>query len=213
MKRVLLTVVATAAAVSVFAQGTVQFINSSAANGVNAKIYGPESGNYLSKTGNTTAGTPAGTQTYTGAALAGSGYLAQVLAAPGAGAAESSLVAAASAAVSFRTGTGAGYFAPNSGATLSNVAKDAGVATIQVVAWDNSSGLYSTWALASNAWRNGLIAAGRSTLFNVSNIGGDFNTAPYLVGLTSFNFGVPEPSTMALAGLGAAALLIFRRRK
>jgi len=35
-----------------------------------------------------------------------------------------------------------------------------------------------------------------------------------LTGLTSITLnGVPEPSTFALAGLGAAALLIFRRRK
>jgi hypothetical protein len=35
-----------------------------------------------------------------------------------------------------------------------------------------------------------------------------------MTGLTAFTVGiVPEPSTFALAGLGAAALLIFRRRK
>lgn len=33
------------------------------------------------------------------------------------------------------------------------------------------------------------------------------------LGSISLNSGVPEPSTFALAGLGAAALLIFRRRK
>jgi len=37
--------------------------------------------------------------------------------------------------------------------------------------------------------------------------------APPLTGLTSFGVVIPEPSTFALAGLGAAALLIFRRRK
>jgi hypothetical protein len=34
------------------------------------------------------------------------------------------------------------------------------------------------------------------------------------VGMAPFGIGfLPEPSTFALAGLGAAALLIFRRRK
>lgn len=52
-------------------------------------------------------------------------------------------------------------------------------------------------------------ATGTGTLPNYNLFGG--------TGLTSgFNLspvGVPEPTSMALAGLGAAALLIFRRRK
>jgi hypothetical protein len=83
-----------------------------------------------------------------------------------------------------------------------------------MVAWDNSSGLYSTWAQASVAWAFGLIAAGNSGPFNVSAIGGTQNSAPTLTGLQSFNlYFIPEPTTFALAGLGASATLIFRRRK
>jgi hypothetical protein len=48
---------------------------------------------------------------------------------------------------------------------------------------------------------------------NIKNIGG---VPPGLPGLSMESIGltvvVPEPSTLALAGLGAAALLIFRRR-
>jgi hypothetical protein len=99
-------------------------------------------------------------------------------------------------------------------ATLSGVALDASAASVEMVAWDNSSGNYPTWAQAKPAWLAGTIAAGESGIFNLANIGGTFNTPPNLVGLQSFNlYLVPEPSTFALAGLGAAALLIFRRRK
>ena len=61
----------------------------------------------------------------------------------------------------------------------------------------------------------GLIAAGKGGAFTVNNIGGSVNTPPNMPG-QSFNLyiqSIPEPSTFALAGLGAAALLIFRRRK
>lgn len=212
MKKVLLTIAATAFVVSTFAQGTVQFNIRSSANGVRGPIYGVNPDNTMeSRLGNTTAGTPAGTQTYPGAVLSGTQYLAQLLAASGANQAESSLLAASTPPSTFTLV--AGYVDPVL-ATLTGVARDASVATMQVVAWDNTSGLYPTWADAKAAWEAGAIAAGKSALFNVSSIGGDFNTPPYLVGFESFNiYYIPEPSTMALLGLGAAALLIFRRRK
>lgn len=212
MKKVLLTVVATAFVVSTFAQGTVQFNIRSAANGVRGAIYGPQVGApTVSIRGNTTGGTPAGNAVYTGAPLSGSNYLAQLLAAPGLNAAESTLAAASTAPTPFTLV--AGYVDPVL-ATLTGVAKDAPNGTFQVVAWDNSSHQYPTWAAAQTAWNSGLIAAGKSTAFNLTAIGGDFNTPPYLVGFQGFNiYFVPEPSTLALAGLGAAALLIFRRRK
>jgi len=215
MKKTTLTMLALLAAVSVFAQGTVNFQNGTAANGVNTRVYGPEVGNTtVSKTGNTAAQTPTGTQTYTGTPL-GSGYLAQLWAANGASQAEGTLQGATTIST-FRTGSAAGVIGAST-VTLTGVPKDAAAATMQVRAWDNSSGLYPTWAQAEVAWLAGTIAAGKSALFNLSAIGGDFNTPPYPVGLQSFNIytigAVPEPSTFVLAGLGAAGLLIFRRRK
>jgi hypothetical protein len=76
------------------------------------------------------------------------------------------------------------------------------------VAWDNSSGLYPPWTLASQAWSSGLIAAGTTGLSVLDLTFG--NTYVH----DSFNlYFIPEPSAFALAGLGAAALRICGRRK
>jgi Immunoglobulin I-set domain/Immunoglobulin domain len=110
---------------------------------------------------------------------------AQLLAAPGAAQPESSLVPAAPT-TTFRTGNTVGRI-KGVVATLSNVPKDAPVATVQMVAWDNSSGLYPTWTEGFTAWHNGWIAAGKSLPLNVYNLRGDTNPAPALAGLESFN--------------------------
>jgi len=215
MKKTLLTLLALGTAASVFAQGTVTLNNASAANGVNNRIFGPELGNAsLSKVGNRSSDTPAGTQTYTGALLSGSNFRAELWGASGTGAAEGSLLAG-SPGSTFRTGTGVGVVATTT-VTFANIAKDfAGGGTFQLRAWDNTSGLYPTWALAEPAWLSGLIAAGKSPLLNLNSvIGGDLTTPPFLAGLQAFNiYTVPEPTSFVLAGLGAAGLLIFRRRK
>jgi len=214
MKKLVIAALTVTCAVSVFAQGTVVF-NNRVTGTVVTHVYG---GGSSQLSGNGPSDTPAGSANYPGLTLlAGPGFLAQLLSANGANQPESSLQAASTAPTTFRTGAAAG-FVNGTTASLSNVPADAPVATLEMVAWDNSSGLYSTWALASTAWQAGLIQAGRSGTFNVSAIGASptagLNPAPTLNNLTSFNiFPVPEPTSFALAGLGAAALLIFRRRK
>lgn len=208
MKKSLIAMLLAGAVASAYSQGTVVF-NNIVTGVVRAPVYGPEAGNPgLSKTGNTTAGTTAGTQVYTGALLTGSGFTAQLWAANGADQAEG-LLQAATPTSTFRTGTAAGFFAGTT-ATLTGVPKDAAAATLQLRVWDNQNGAITSWAQALLAGA----LAGKSALFNLSAIGGDLNPAPSIAGLTSFNiYAVPEPSTFVLAGLGAAGLLIFRRRK
>lgn len=213
MKKVLLTTTAMVFAVGVFAQGTVNFVLNS--TGVlNTRVYGPNPANTTqSLVGNTTAGLPPGTQVYPGSLLSGSGYLAQIFSGPAGTTDAASLLAATSPVATFRTGGAAGLIGQVT-ATLANVDRDSPTAVVQVRAWDNTSGQYPTWAAAQAAWQSGTIAAGFSPLLTVNAIGGNVNTPPFLQGIQSFNiYFVPEPSTMALAGLGAAALLIFRRRK
>jgi hypothetical protein len=154
----------------------------------------------------------------TGGTPAGSNYLAQLLGAPGFGQNESSLLPGRGV-TSFRSGAGAGTVAPTT-ATFDNIAQNAAAATLEMVAWDNSSGLYPTWAQASVAWAQNLIAAGRSGTWNQDALGGT-SPAPNMVNtvdpsqhVQSFSISIiPEPASAALLGLGAAAMLIFRRRK
>jgi hypothetical protein len=77
--------------------------------------------------------------------------------------------------------------------------------TVEVRAWDTASGMF-----AGAAWQ------GRSGPLNVQTGGGATapgNLFPPLGGIDIQLAIVPEPTSMALAGLGAAALLVFRRRK
>jgi hypothetical protein len=224
MKKLIIAVLSVTCAVSVFAQGTIVF-NNRVVGSVVTHVYAPLAANPgLSVIGNGAGDTASGSTDWTGwnvigangigGTYGGSNTLAALLAAPGSNQPESSLQAA-SPTTTFRTGAAGGFVFPTT-ASLGNVLPDATVATLEMVAWDNSSGNYSTWTQASAAWKAGLIVAGESGRFNVAAIGGQANPAPNLVGLQSFNLYsnvVPEPSTLALAGLGAAALLIFRRRK
>jgi hypothetical protein len=222
MKKLILAAITVASAASVFAQGTVNF---NMRSGGTAHVYAPLPGDTVGLQGQASNdGNPSGSVSYGARVLIGgngigttpdpSHYLGQLLGAPGANAPESSLLPSTTPAQSFRTGTAAGSVV-NSTATFANIALDASVASFELVAWDNSSGLYPTWTQASVAFAQGLIAAGRSAEFNLNAIGGTSNVPPGLFpGLTSFAlYSIPEPTTVALAGLGAAALLIFRRRK
>ena len=155
--------------------------------------------------------------------VTGSQYIAALLAGPSAGA------LAQIATSPFLTGGGAGYFTGGS-AAVPTVA-GGGTAFIQVDVWDTTLGGTTTGATDAQAkayWLAGHgnvwgassfnYATDSGTPFSVVTANPSSNppgTPSPLVGLTSFSLAppVPEPSTFALAGLGAAALMIFRRRK
>lgn len=212
MKKLVLAGCVFTCAASVFAQGTIVF-NNRVVGSVVAPVYAKDPANpSVQQIGNTANGFPAGTTVYGGAALAGTGYTAQLWGAAGAGAAEGSLAAATGySTAGFRTGAAAGLWTTSTDAAIIPGAGEGSVATLQVRAWDNQGGTITTWAAAQAAG----VDSGKSALFNSQPLGG-VSAPPNLVGLTSFSLTgtpVPEPSTFALAGLGAVALLIFRRRK
>ena len=138
-------------------------------------------------------------------------YLAQLFAADGAGQAEGSLQAKGTP-VNFRGGNFAGYV-QTSGTTsqgnpvVASVAvttQSAGQVTLQMRAWSSSFSSYAAAVAGGGEF-------GESDLLNFTP-GYPPNTAADLIGLTGFTM-VPEPSTVALAVLGAGSLLFLRRRK
>jgi hypothetical protein len=99
-------------------------------------------------------------------------------------------------------------------------------ADFAVVGW--SSNIGTTWAQAEAWWANGnpVNTIGAAEYFGISGVGLNINLSAQgssytdVMGpsaVTGFHLNqyvtVPEPTTFALAGLGAAALVIFRRRK
>jgi hypothetical protein len=108
----------------------------------------------------------------------------------------------------------AGYFSAGA-KTVTGIAGGA-TAWMQVRFWNTANG--SSYAAAAASGANN--AYGSSNPFQVTL--GDPTASPpgvpaALSGLAGqtlkLNSAVPEPSSLALAGLGAAALLVFRRRK
>lgn len=128
--------------------------------------------------------------------LSGPGFQAQLYAGPSA----SALTAVGNPAP-FLTGAGAGYFQGGS-RTIPTVAPGA-AATVVVRAWDTATG--ATWEAAGIKGESGAITV------TTGGAGTPPSLPANLVGLQSFSL-VPEPSTIALAILGVAALFVRRRK-
>lgn len=148
----------------------------------------------------------------TGDGIGNDKYAVQLLFAAGSFASQAAFDAANPTASSVFTGvflvntgplaTFSGFFDAGQIATAT-----AGTYTMQCLAWYNVG--FSTFAAASA----GGVNVGKSALFTINS-----TASPSPINSTVFpGFTVaalvPEPSTFALAGLGAAALLLFRRRK
>jgi hypothetical protein len=231
MKKLIVTAVLMSLADGAFGQGTVLFYNRLL--DVRTHVYAPLPSNpYLSQIGNGSDDIPAGTTIWAPFTAIGANgrnlqygaatTSAQLLGAPGYNAPESGLIPG-SLITTFRTGAGAGNTDPSIAiiTTFNNIPPDSFEATLEMVAWDNSSGLYPTWTQASLGWHLGLIAAGTSGTWNQDIIGGTIHVPPHMINsadpsqhVQSFNlYFVPEPTTAALAALSVVALLISRRRK
>lgn len=90
-----------------------------------------------------------------------------------------------------------------------------GIVSVVIRGWTGGAASYQA---TEGDYLAGLIARGYSPIFTVDT--GDPTTVPAGTAASlpagagiTLTYVVPEPSSMALAGLGAASLLIFRRRK
>ena len=213
MKQALLTaLMGTSLAVSAMAQGTLNFDNF--VDPIASKpIYGPDPNATFygeQQIGQSPDGTPPGTTVYPGPLLqdpTGTRYVAQLWAGP-AGAVDSTLLVFQTSSPFAYQSAGnafpAGIFAEVDGVVITGVAPG-NSATLQIRIVDTQN----------------TVNSGASFLFSSGPLGGNSPGGPILPpdtaaqpGFTSFSLPwIPEPGTWALSGLGAALLLIYRRRR
>ena len=96
-----------------------------------------------------------------------------------------------------------------------------GVVTVPLTTPGGGASFYIRgWTGTSLTWAGvyGSDLTGASTIFTVAATGNPTTVPPGTppsmsqLGFTGLTLGVPEPSSMALAGLGTVSLLLFRRR-
>lgn len=212
MKKLLGILAISALAASAFAQGTIVFQNQTGLVRQHTSVTDatlisvPKNGGYVEL-----MSAPVGTALKTSALTSYSSLAGFLAANPGWGLAEGSPAATL-------IGFGNGLF---NGPTLSLSGIAGGASAQYIIAgWTGNYTTYeAAWTAAGANPANSFI--GLSPVF--TTVTGDPNlTPPGLAVSLRPTFGgvtlapvavIPEPSTFALAGLGAAALLIFRRRK
>jgi len=173
-----------------YGQGTVNFDTKA----VNAKVFLP--------TTSSPANTPA----------AGTGFWAQLYAAAGVNAPAETLAKAGSP-VNLRGGGNAGFVVISGGSTVTvPTTTPGGSSTVQLRAWSANADSYElAIGQAGKMWG----ASDTLILTSTGNSAAEPPTTPVdLTGLSNVQLlEVPEPSTIALGVLGAAALAFARRRK
>jgi hypothetical protein len=226
MKKNLLVAALLMSAVGAFAQGTITFNNRATAGTppVVAPIYGVDPAcPTCEKHGNTATGAiqpaPAGTQTYGGQLVTGTGFTAAIwgvnvnLADTALTDSAAQPLAVAPFRVAGTTESLKGFWTGSTPAVPGVVGGGAERAKFIIRVWDNRGGTITTW---SQVLADASIPRGDSGIFTVNQALGLAPSipAPTLEGFQSFQlFIVPEPSVIALGVLGAGCLFLLRRRK
>jgi len=182
MKAILYLLLLTAPVSSLLAQGQVRFGNNFVGV-MRSHVYGPDPNNpFQPSHGNTATGIPAGTQTYGGALLAGTGYTLAFFTEF-----DGDFVEITRSA--FRTGAAAGLGLSYAAIDPNHLPGTTGVTAI-ARAWDNKGGTITTW---DQALADPTTAAGESEPFLLGTLGGvlpssgNVYATPDSTGLRSFN--------------------------
>jgi hypothetical protein len=193
MKKLLITSIMSLTAAVAFGQGTVFFANDS------ATLTSPPDRLIRFEGSNLPAtGTNLQVQLYYGATTASAGSLQPL--------------SSAAARLRASTTTIPGVWSGGGDRTLTGFNFGQQV-TLQVRVWDIADGSTFENAIANPA-RQGFSGVSTPFLYNIPATASDPVPNFFMSNFSGFTIvPVPEPSTFALAGLGAAALLIFRRRK
>lgn len=212
MKKLITISLIAASAVGAMAQGSLNFGNNLGASVFRAPISGPVTGNSAQQISGQGTGAlyfPTGSTAYTGTTfLSGTGYTLALYA--GASSVTDENLLSLVYSTTFRTGGSAGFITtttvPIPGVQPGTSAK------FQIRVWDNAGGSITAFANAITRGESAMVLSGALGGTDSNNV--VFPINPDSTGWTAFNiYTVPEPSTFVLAGLGAASLLIFRRRK
>jgi hypothetical protein len=224
-----LTLVAT----QTFSQGTIQFNNrltGTSTSAVVAPVYDvdpncPAQQKFGNPATAATAPIPAGTQTYGGAPLVGSGFTASLWARPAGSTGPFVQAATTPFRAAGSTLTPGFWVIPGTAAVLSNVPSDPAVrAEIIIRVWDNKGGTITSWdqlydsATGALNLQNTSVHRGQSLPFvETDQLGGGTVLPPTLKGFESFQMYLPggdpcpEPSIFALLGLAAGGLIVAAR--
>jgi hypothetical protein len=233
MKKILILAASFVGAVGAFAQGTVIFADNSASTGgaLQIDVYAPQLASPGTETtGNSSSDIPSGSTVYTGGLIGGNttatgstgygngaNFSAELYGAAGSTVQPFSALSPVSqySSTFFTVTAGAGLFKAVSPAGDPGIAgSSAGSATLALAAWYNGGGTITSLSAAEAAH----VPYGWSTPFVLSGLGNTGTppaTPPVLTGLTSFSLvtPVPEPGTITLGIMGAAAFLMRRRSK
>jgi len=213
MKRLILAAVVTTVAVSGFAQGRIDVGNNFGSTVFRAPIYGPEPSNpttSISGQPNAAPAFPLGGTVYTGPRLQGTGFTFGFYASTTGITTDASSLSLIGI-LDFGATAGTAGFVTTTTMTVNGIVAG-NPTTWQIRVWDNKGGTATSFLASDTKGQTPLVNSG--ALGGINSQGGIVPNPNTAAGWSSFNiYIVPEPSTFALAGLGAAALLIFRRRK